>query len=193
VLVPAVIELIIVLILRTRGTSTVTEAYTVNLDPSPVFETFRKQALAALPGSQWWLHYEGIPAYPLGLFVIVLVAIGIPAYASMVALAHREPVTAARWGAIVAGFGAWIWLTSAALVAITVRWQLELPWGQGYISGIYGYFGVAMVVGGLWAVGHVRTAGLRPGVRRVFTHGSALVVALACAVTVGGNLLLVSQ
>ena len=42
------------------------------------------------------------------------------------------------------------WLASAVLVSVTLRWQQELPSGQGYLSVVWGYVGVGLCGAALW-------------------------------------------
>jgi len=188
VAIPAVVQVGLAVVLRLSMQGTQAPAYIVDLEPGVVLVTFAKQLVAAFPLSQWILAPGTVPVISPGSVVAGVLAVGIPTFLLLVNLG-RSPLQAAGAQIVaIASLGAWMWLTPSALIAITVRWQVELLWGHGYLSVVYGYFGLAlcMLAGFLVVERHV--AGGRPGVVLAWRYGSALLVGALVALTFAGNL-----
>lgn len=151
VLTAAAIQGVTVLVLRSRLHTPPAPAYTLNLDPAAVLPTFVRQASAALPGSQWWMRNDAlaVPAVPKAAWLLAAVLVGLPTAWGAIRVLGRPRVAARRvWPLFVLGL--WIWCASSILVAATVRWQQELPPGQGYLPVTYAMAGVALVLVALW-------------------------------------------
>ena len=82
--------------------------------------------------------------------------------------------------------GLWFWLVPSVLAGITVRWQTDLVWGQGYIYLAYEFVGVGMVLTGIAAI--IRTYAPRPWARVAFAVFFGLVL-VACVLAAGENIL----
>ena len=178
--VPAAIQIGITAYLRQREVAPGV-AYQVNLD-GPVGTTFGKQFTAALPLAQeGWGHAAINPT----LSILLVVAIGLP-----LALAWRPwsgtVVTApSRLSAGLVVAGLWAWIIPSVLADITVRWQNEIVWGQGYIYLVYEWVGFVLVVAGLMTL--LRSRADRPWARVTFAVVFIALVA-ACAVSAGMNI-----
>ncbi|NUU16786.1 hypothetical protein HP550_05925 [Cellulomonas humilata] len=190
--VPAALAAGAAVVLRGAVRTPTLAAYTVDLDPHVVVPTFAKQALAALPMSQWILGAPGVPSVPTGAVVVAALVCGLPVAALMLS-ASGGPLRAS-WAAIVSlgGFGLWIWLTSALLTGITVRWQEEVHRGQGYLSVVYGYLGCALLACAIWLVGERLVADRSRTARAAWRITSALVIAAVATATMAGNLAITS-
>jgi hypothetical protein len=186
--IPAVIELVIVLILRTSVGSNTAPAYTMSLEALPVLRTLGKQLVAAIPLSQWWLG--STPAMSIPLIGLCLVLLGVPVFISALSLTRISTKTPRSVLLVTAGLGLWMWLTSAALIAVTVRWQVELPRGQGYLGTVYEYFGLALCVVAGWLAINERLAapGRSEKLWLAWSYGSSGAVAVVVALTAAGNL-----
>jgi hypothetical protein len=187
IVVPVAIQLAIVLSLRTAMAAPPNPAYTINLDPASVLETFAKQALAAVPMSQWLFGAPTMPPIPAGSLLIGALTVGVPTFLSIVHLNRTRIRAAAGPIAAIAAFGAWIWLSSAALVSVTVRWQLDLQRGQGYLAVVYGYFGLALCLLAAYLVLERVVADRAPATIAVWRYGSALLIAIVISLTFAGN------
>lgn len=155
--------------------------YTISLDPWRVAVTAVKQTSAALPLVQLW--FPGAPAWlqlDPGVVAITLVGVGVPAAIVLVVTALRAPTP--RLGDIgaLAGLGAAMWVVPGALVSVTLGWQEEMPRGQGYVSVVWGYVGVAFLLTAAW-LALLRRARLRPGPswRTALSIASVLICILA--------------
>ena len=186
--IPAIAEAAISVYLHS-GATAVAPAYEINLG-GPVGSTFLKQFTAALPSSQYWLGGtpEGIHLSPT-LSVMLVLAVALPAF-----LVWRSRFAAKAIplrlsvGLVVAG--SWAWLVPSLLAGITLRWQEELIFGQGYVYLPYEYVGIALISAGI--------AGLLSGMHRSRGVRTAVVAMLAlvlvgCALTAGSNILYAGQ
>jgi len=148
--VPALVDGLFVLWLRSRMVGEPVPAYRVNLDGAAVASTYTKQFLAALPLSQYW--YRGVPTFdiPLRLILLSVILVGVPAAIALVA--SRSTLRPPKWRGLagMTSLGLGSWLASAVLVSVTLRWQQELPSGQGYLSVVWGYVGVGLCGAALW-------------------------------------------
>ena len=186
--IPAFVQLGIVATLRVWLHPPTTSGYTINLEPSAVLATFGKQVLAALPLSQWALSAPAVPTIAAGSIAVGLLLVGIPTFLSIVSLG-RSPTLAKREEVImIAAFGAWIWLSSAVLISITRRWQVELQPGQGYLSVIYEYFGLALCLLSAYLVVERIVANRLPRSIPIWRYGSALLISVTASLTLAGNL-----
>lgn len=191
IVIPAVVQLGITAFLRLSLQLPAAGGYTIDLDPRTVFVTFCNQVLAALPLSQWWLSTT-MPTITAGAIVVGVLTAGVPAFLSVVYLG-RAPLRATRLQIIeIAVLGAWIWLSSSVLISITVRWQDEMLRGQGYLSVIYGYFGVALfLLSGFLAVDRL-VADRSTRAINTWRYGSAFLVAALVSLTFAGNVIVAS-
>jgi hypothetical protein len=188
--VPAVLAFLTAISLRLFTNAHPIPEYTLSFGPSAVLTTFAKQMIAALPLSQWWLgHTVGLPPIAGTLILMSAVLIGIPVFVGLHRLAENLRLPNERAVSLLGLLGVWLWVTPAVLVAVTKRWQTDIPWGQGYIPVVYEYFGLALCLLSLWLfIGrrlHTRhqTSGLR-----AWNVGGAVALALLSTLTMAANL-----
>lgn len=146
---PVLADIVLVLYLRHTATA-VTPAYTTSFAPHDVLRTYVRQTVAALPLAQVW--YPGAADFAISkrLVLVVLLTVGLAAGALMLTLYRARVAVPARSLIVLAGFGAGAWLATPVLIAVTLRWQTELPPGQGYLTVVWGYVGVALVTAAAW-------------------------------------------
>lgn len=158
---PVIADVLVVLYLRHTATA-VTPAYTTSFAPYDVLRTYVRQTLAALPLAQVW--YPGAADFAISrrLLVVVLLTVGLAAGGLMLTLHRARVAVSTRSLVLLAGLGAAAWLVTPVLIAVTLRWQTELPAGQGYLTVVWGYVGVALITAAGWlALSTWRTR--RPG------------------------------
>lgn len=192
--IPALVAVVIAFVLRVVvPVVNVGSAYTVSLDPRAVLTTFAKQTLGSLPLSQWWLGSAYVHPLGLGLVLQCLVIVAIPVFLAARALAYQPTAVTRGRALLLAGSGLWMWLSSAALIAVTLRWQTDLKPGDAYLAVIYGYFGLAFIASGVWAIATSRlSAATTPRWQRaVWANGCAALIAVVAALTAAGNLRIV--
>ncbi len=190
--IPALAQAMVVLILRSRLQGQPGPAYTINLGPQTVLRTFAKQVLGAFPLSQWALAADTMPAISAGAVAIGLLVAGAPTFLAVLSLGRLQ-VRASRAAVIaIAIFGAWMWLSSSVLVAVTVRWQLELHRGQGYLPLVFGYFGLGLCLLALLLQVERIMQGRSTRAIAAWRYGSASSVAIVAALTLAGNLVVAS-
>jgi len=190
--IPAFAEGMIVVILRSRPRGQPAPRYTINLDPQTVLHTFAKQVLPAFPVSQWALAPDTMPAISAGAVAIGLLVAGASTFLAVLSLG-RLHVGASRAEVIaITIFGALMWLSSSALVAVTVRWQLELHRGQGYLPLVFGYFGLGLCLLALLLQVERIMQGRSPRAIAAWRYVSASSVAIVVALTLAGNLVVAS-
>jgi len=190
--VPALVQLGIVATLRFLMPGPAAAAYTMSLEPKTVLVTFVKQSLAAFPLSQWVLAGGSMPTISADSIVLGVVVAGVPAFLS-VAFLGGSPMRASRAEiAVIAVFGAWIWLSSSAMTAITLRWQVELPRGQGYISVVYRYFGLALCLLSAYLFAERIVANRSARIVAIWRCGSALLITVVVSLTFAGNVAVAS-
>ena len=179
--VPAALQLGVTLYLR-RQQIAPGAAYQVNLD-GPVGTTFGKQFTAALPFAQ-----EGWAGVPVNvtLSVLLVLTLALPFVLAWRPWVGTRLATPDRVGVGMVAAGLWAWVVPSILAGVTVRWQAELIWGQGYVYLPYEFVGFALVITGAAAL--LRARAHQPWARAAFV---VLFVALAigCAVTAGVNIL----
>lgn len=146
---PALADLLFVVILRSQAVA-IAPAYRINLDFGAVFETYIRQSTAALPLSRFWYPGATLGILPLRLAAIALIVIGIPAGLVLVGVWQSRPNPTWRSLLGIGFFGATCWLAPPLLVAITQRWQVSLPPGEGYLSVVWGFVGVALIMASIW-------------------------------------------
>lgn len=147
VTVPAAALVLVSLALRST-TEGVDPGYTTNLAPAKAIPAFTKQWIAGAPLTY---RFAGRPPFfdPLADVVTALARRQLVAVAAVVALTWvlvRFPPRVerrARWTLF--GVGLVFWVTPAAVVGQTVRWQEELRWGNAYIPVFMEAVGFAMV------------------------------------------------
>lgn len=185
--VPAAVDVLVVVVLRARLVHETAPGYTLGTDPGAVLRTFAVQLAGAVPLS------TVLVARPAGVVLtasMVALAVALAGVPTFLALRRLGPVgaVAGRGPALLAALGAWMWVSSAALVAVTVRWQEALRPGDAYIPVVYGYVGAALVVlaAGLRVEAWVRGRG---GVAVVaWSYLAPGVLAALVTATVAGNL-----
>lgn len=182
--VPTVLVTVGVLVLRARATGSEGNAYRVSLEPWRVAVTYTKQAAAALPLSeQWFPGGAGLHVEP-ALVALSTVLVGVPAALVLVTLGRSRIDVPGRQLALAALLGASCWLLPPLLVAISLGWQNELPRGQGYVSVVWGYVGVAVLAAVAWTTLARATARPASPLRRVAVHLASAALALTAALTV---------
>ncbi len=178
--VPALLQLGVTLYLRRQEVAP-GPAYQVNLD-GPVGTTFGMQFTAALPFAQ-----QGWAGTPINatLSVLLVLALGLPLVLAWRPWVSGVVAVPGRVGVGLIAAGLWAWIVPALLAGVTVRWQNELLWGQGYVYLAYQFVGFALVLTGIATL--LRTHAHRPWARVAFVVLFAAMVA-ACAVTAGVNI-----
>lgn len=178
--VPAVLQIGVTLYLRRKELAPA-PAYQVNLD-GPVGTTFGKQFTGALPFAQQ--GWAGIPVNAT-LSVLLVLALGLPLVLAWKPWVNGAVAVPQRVSVGLMAAGLWAWVVPALLAGVTVRWQNELIWGQGYVYLAYQFVGFALVMAGIATL--LRTHADRPWARVAFVVLFAAMVA-ACAVTAGVNI-----
>jgi len=179
-IVPAALALGVTFYLRRRELP-LAPAYQVDLS-GPVASTFGKQFTAALPFSQ-----QGIAGAPIftGLSILLALVLAVPAFLAWRPWGREPHLVGGRVNASLLAAGVWAWVVPSALAAVTVRWQTELIWGQGYIYLPYEFAGFTLVMTGI--AGAVRAHVPRPWARVALgVFFGAMVI--ACALTAGVNI-----
>lgn len=180
---PTLVDGLFVLYLRAHATS-VAPGYSVSLDPALVAATYVQQTAAALPLSEQWYPGSADFVVPHQLIGMTLLLVGVPTALGLVAALRSGPFPTWRSILMLAFVGASFWLLPAVLIAITARWQAELPDGQGYLSVVWGYVGVALLMAAGWVTAAKRHVE-RPGVvGRVMVISATLVLSVMAALTV---------
>lgn len=178
---PSVALGLFVLWLRSRVRNPA-EPYVVNPEATRVLAAAVKQYSAALPLTQQW--YPGardwVRVNPSTLGVCVLM-VGVPVSLGLVAVARSRPAVTRPQLRAVAGLGLALWILPSALVPLSLKWQNELPRGQGYVSVVWGYVGVALLLTAGW-LALARVWARRPTSRwRAAALGTATLVACVLA------------
>lgn len=123
------------------------------------------------------------------LLVMVLVLVAVPVSVLLTLVASRPLDLRRAATAKVAFLGASMWLLPPLLVAISLGWQNELPPGQAYVSVVWGYVGVALLMTAGWAALADRP---RRGWQRFALPVATAVVALAAAGSVAQSVAVAS-
>ena len=146
---PSLLDGLGVLYLRAHAVAEA-PAYQTSFALRRVVATYIRQAAAALPLAQEW--YPGSSSLHISRTLIGLLTICIGAPAAWLLARSRRAGGQPTWPSlgILALVGGWFWLAPPVLVAVTVRWQETLPPGQGYLSAVWGYVGVALLLAALW-------------------------------------------
>lgn len=120
--------------------------YTLSLDPHNFSRAYLYQFSAAIPGVQDYFSEDLRITLEKFLitFVIILVIITALIYRNLFTL--LTPTKLSDIGTLTC-FVLLSLASSPLLVAITARWQSELTAGHGYISIIYQYFGLGILIG----------------------------------------------
>ncbi len=192
VVLPALLVAATVLVLRSRAVPgrARTDAYTVNLDPSAVLRTYLRQLFSGLPLAEQW--YPGAAGYPGGvalnvpvsLVALMVVLVGVPAAVVLTALARSPAALGWRGGRLAALVGASCWFLPPLLVAVSLGWQNQMPPGEGYVSVVWGYVGVAILMAVGWIAVARRAAHHPTRARRASLHAATGLLAVLCAFTV---------
>lgn len=146
---PTLADGILVLYLRSHATL-VDPAYSIDLHSPNLLSTYVKQAGSALPLSQLWFPGAQAIHVPPGLAALAIPLVAVPAAVALLAALPQGPLPSRRALLLLALTGATLWLIPSALTAATARWQTEIPPGQGYLSVVWGYVGVAMLLAVAW-------------------------------------------
>jgi hypothetical protein len=188
--VPALLAFLTAISLRLFTDAHPIPEYTLSFSPVAVLSTFVKQMIAALPLSQWWLgHTVGLPPIAGTLILISTVLIGIPVFLGLRHLAEHLSSADKRTAFLCGLLGVWMWVAPSILIAVTKRWQTDIPWGQGYISVVYEYFGLALCLLSLWLfIGTKLRTGKGTRVVSAWSMGSAAALALMATLTLAANL-----
>jgi hypothetical protein len=192
--VPAAVALLIAVSLRLFTNPHPVPEYTLSFVPSAVLLTFAKQMVAALPLSQWWIgHTLGLAPIAGTLILMSAVFVGIPVFIGLRRLSEDMQLPNERAAKLFGLLGIWMWITPAILVAVTKRWQTEMPLGQGYIPVVYEYFGLALCLLSLWLfVGDRLRTSRRTHIVRAWHIGGSTAFALLSTLTMAANLSLLS-
>jgi hypothetical protein len=188
--VPAMLAFLTAIALRLFTNAHPAPEYTLSFAPGAILSTFAKQMVAALPLSQWWLgHTFGLPPIAGTLILLSAVLIGVPVFLGLRHLARHLPPSNERTAAFCGLLGVWMWVAPAVLIAVTKRWQTGIPLGQGYISVVYEYFGLALSLLSLWLfVGGRLRARQGPRVMQAWNVGGPAAFAVLSTLTLAANL-----
>jgi hypothetical protein len=188
--VPAILALLTAISLRLITHAHPISEYTLSFGPSAVLSTFAKQMVAALPLTQWWIgHTDGLPPIAGTLILLSVVLVGLPVFLGLYHLARNLRLPNEHAAKLCGLLGAGLWIAPAALIAVTKRWQVSMPWGQGYISVVYEYLGFALCLLSLWLfVGRRLQIGYRERAIRVWNIGGAAALAVMATMTLAANL-----
>lgn len=188
-LVPAAAQFLVSTYLRSQVTAG-SASYTTDLH-GPVIPTFIKQFSAALPSSQYMIGTQSLrDMLPITSLLLIFVVLAVPVFLLWRPALGAGTSVARRVSFGLIAVGVWAWTIPAVLAGISVRWQNELQWGQGYIYSIYQYVGVALVAGG--AIGLMADRSSTKG----WKIAAVVVLALACigcTITVGSNIFFAGQ
>lgn len=188
--VPALLALLTAISLKGFTNAHPAPEYTLSFHLGAIISTFAKQMVAALPLSQWWIgHTVGLPPIAGTLILLSAVLIGAPVFLGLRHLAEHLPQSDERTVALFGLLGVWMWIAPAILIAVTERWQTGIPLGQGYISVVYEYFGLALCLLSLWLLigGRLRD-GREPRAMRAWNVGGAAAFAVLSTLTLAANL-----
>jgi hypothetical protein len=188
---PALVTLAVVLSLRSRVEAPA-PAYQTSFEPQAVVTTYVRQLLASVPLSQLW--YPGAEEVQIStrLILVCLVVVSIPAMLTLTTVVLSDAKVSWRGLSRTALVGGWTWLAAPLLVAVTRRWQEELPPGQGYLAVVWGYVGCALLLVSAW-LALVKIASASHRYMAWFVHAASCVLAIATAVTCAVNIQLASQ
>jgi hypothetical protein len=188
--VPATLAFLTAISLKLLTNAHPISEYTLSFLPGAIISTFAKQMVAALPLSQWWLgHTVGLPPIAGTLILLSAVLIGVPVFIGLRHLAQHLPPSDARTAALLGLLGAWMWIAPAVLIAVTKRWQTGIPLGQGYISVVYEYFGLALCLLSLWLfIGGRLRAGQGRRAVQAWNVGGPAAFAVLSTLTLAANL-----
>jgi hypothetical protein len=188
--VPAILALLTAISLKLITNAHPISEYTLSFGPSAVLTTFAKQTIAALPLTQWWLgHTNGLPPIAGTLILLSVVLVGLPVFVGLYRLAENLRLPNEHTAKLCGLLGAGMWIAPAALIAVTKRWQVSMPWGQGYISVVYEYLGLALCLLSLWIfVGRRLQIGYGARAVRAWNIGGATTLAVVSTLTLAANL-----
>ena len=189
---PTLVDGVAVLYLRAHATAEA-PAYQISLEPVRVAVTYVKQTAAALPLSQWWYPGSIVPSPSRLVLVMAILGVGVPVALVLASARLSRPDPSWRSLAAVAVLGATFWLGPAVLVAITLRWQDELPPGQGYLSVVWGYVGVALLLVAGWLALAKRREHNPGAASRAALVSGTVVLALVVALNVAQSLSIANQ
>jgi hypothetical protein len=180
---PAAADMLLVLHLRGNAAA-VAPAYQSNLEVGPMLSTCVKQTAAALPLSQYWYPGAASLDFQFRLFLMDVVLVALPVGVMLVCVLRSRPDPSWRSLGILSLIGSGAWLLPPVLVAIALRWQEELPPGQGYLSVVWGYVGVAVLTATGWLALAKRFAGAPSLSGRMVLAGSTATVSILAALNI---------
>ena len=140
-------------------------AYSTNFH-GPVADTAFRQALAAIPSSQYF--FDGVPPnislpHTGALFLVFVLALPV-IYFLFRSTPDSFRRSDRRSSLPLALIGLWVWGAPAVLVGINSRWQQDLPPGQGYIYTIFSSVGLSfLIVAAMIAIASISRERLRIG------------------------------
>ncbi len=182
-------EVLISMVLRAGATGS-NPSYTTDMG-GMVIPTFLKQFSAALPSSQYLM---GTPSMrdmvPLTMIMLLGIAVALPTFLLWRPALGQGTSVPRRVSLSLILSGAWAWALPAALAGISIRWQNDLQWGQGYIYSLYQYVGIALVVAG--ALGLIADRSATRGWRTAAIVVLAL-VCIGCTISVASNITFAGQ
>lgn len=190
IVVPAALALLTAISLKLITNAHPIPEYTLSFSPDAVLSTFAKQMIAALPLTQWWIgHTDGLPPIAGTLILLSVVLVGLPTFLGLYHLARNLRLRDEHAAKLCGLLGAGMWIAPAVLIAVTKRWQESMPWGQGYISVVYEYLGLALCLLSLWLFVSRRLQ-INHGKRAIliWNAGGAATVAVMATMTLAANL-----
>jgi hypothetical protein len=139
------------LFLRTTARLAPDSDYSLSLSPGVLFGAFVKQATAGIPfsylvfdPSNLFAHGTAVFSVPPLWIVAAMFVLGSVAAWSLFAQIERVPAGRKTLLAL-AAIGLIFWLTPAAMIASSARYQRELVMGLGHAPVYLEYFGVALL------------------------------------------------
>lgn len=187
--IPAAAQIVVSLYLR-QGVSAGSPSYTTDIH-GPVATTFLKQFSAALPSSQYLFGLQPFRMLvPLTMLALLIAALALPVFLLWRTSIAGGTSVRKRISLALIAVGGWAWIVPAGLASISVRWQNELQWGQGYIYSVYQYAGVALLASG--ALGVMADRAMNRG-WKLAAVAILAVACIGCAVTVGSNIVFAGQ
>ena len=172
-LVPTISTVLLALVLRSRVVPS--EGYRVNLEVVPVLSTLAKQIVAALPFSSTTLMNQSAWS---GWSVPIAVSSAIPVFAVMWSRSASAAKTQSATSRRPVLVGVALVVCGALPAAVSVKWQVQLFWGTGYLFVFIQFVGTALLVAGV-------VVGLGTRVQSFGRSGRASVLAVA-ALAIGG-------
>jgi hypothetical protein len=141
----AALDLVVVLLLRLRMAEPPLPGYSLSFDLSEWARTTSIQLAAALPWDSFWFARTTVDLSSRSV-VLWVVAFSVVTVAGRLTSSPPHDRVRARSLAPLAAVGLSAWALPSILVGATARWQTELDWGSGYLSVVWGYVGLGILV-----------------------------------------------